>query len=338
MSALQSSEIVKLVALTGISAVGVYIMIKYLDPTHRNKAQAREATNKIIKRLNSERSVKIKSDDFNEYEAVIASNLINHNDIDINWKDIAGIDSIIKEIKKTVITPIVRSDLIAQSVLSQPPKGVLLYGPPGCGKTMIAKAIAKESSLPFINLDISALTDKWYGESQKLATAVFSAAKKLSPCIIFIDEIESLLRSRNNTDHEATAMMKTQFMTHWDGLMTEQNSGVIIMGASNRPEDIDKAFLRRMPATFHIPLPNCEQRKKILNKILEKENYATNVDFNKLSNLTENYSGSDLRELCRTASLYRFSEVDQNSTSLRSISMSDFVAALRKLDDSERAA
>jgi SpoVK/Ycf46/Vps4 family AAA+-type ATPase len=156
----------------------------------------------------------------------------------------------------------------------------------------------------FINLDVAMLTDKWYGESQKLAGAVFTLAVKLQPCIIFIDEIDSFLRSRNTNDHEATAMMKTQFMMLWDGLCTD-NSTVIVMGATNRPSDLDKAILRRMPAQFHVGLPNEEQRLKILKLILENEKISQNVNFVQLAKITNTFSGSDLRELCRNASVYR---------------------------------
>ena len=107
----------------------------------------------------------------------------------------------------------------------------------------------------FLNLDASALTDKWYGESQKLATAVFTLAVKIQPAIIFIDEIDSLLRSRDTHDHEATAMVKALFMSMWDGLITDNKCCVVVMGATNRPQDVDKAILRRMPASFYIGLP-----------------------------------------------------------------------------------
>lgn len=149
------------------------------------------------------------------------------------------------------------------------------------------------------------LTDKWYGESQKLASAVFTLAMKIQPCIIFIDEIDSFLRSRNSNDHEATAMMKTQFMMLWDGLSTENGSNVIVMGATNRPSDLDKAILRRMPAQFHVGLPVEEQRWKILKLILESEKMSTDVNLLQLAKVTNTFSGSDLRELCRNASVYR---------------------------------
>lgn len=161
----------------------------------------------------------------------------------------------------------------------------------------------------FINLDVAMLTDKWYGESQKLASAVFSLAVKIQPCIIFIDEIDSFLRARNSSDHEATAMMKTQFMMLWDGLNTESDSTVIVMGATNRPQDLDKAILRRMPAQFHIGLPSEDQRLKILQLILRQEKLSRDVEYAQLARMTNGYSGSDLREMCRNASVYRIRKV-----------------------------
>jgi ATPase family AAA domain-containing protein 1 len=193
------------------------------------------------------------------------------------------------------------------------------------------------------------LTDKWYGESQKLAGAVFTLAVKLQPCIIFIDEIDSFLRSRNTNDHEATAMMKTQFMMLWDGLCTD-NSTVIVMGASNRPGDLDKAILRRMPAQFHVGLPNEEQRIKILKLILEHENVSPNVNYVQLAKISNNFSGSDLRELCRNASVHRIrtflrdhgDEIDEraqenslsetlSNTTLPEITMEDLLTSYQKM-------
>jgi ATPase family AAA domain-containing protein 1 len=143
-----------------------------------------------------------------------------------------------------------------RSRLIQPPKGVLLFGPPGNAKTMIAKALARESGARFINLQVSSLFDKWYGETQKRADAIFTLAAKVQPVIIFIDEIDSLLRSRRQDDHECTSIMKTQFMAQWDGLSSNKsNNRVVVIGATNRPNDVDAAILRRMPQMFYIGLP-----------------------------------------------------------------------------------
>lgn len=182
--------------------------------------------------------------------------------------------------------------------------------PPGNAKTMIAKALAKESGARFINLQVSSLFDKWYGESQKRAEAVFSLASKIQPVIIFIDEIDSFLRNRRSDDHECTITIKTQFMTLWDGLCTNHNNNrILIIGATNRPEDVDPAILRRMPQMFYIGLPNEVQRLKILNVILKDENLDEDVDLEGISRRTDGFSGSDLHELCRCAAMNRFIEI-----------------------------
>lgn len=191
------------------------------------------------------------------------------------------------------------------------------------------------------------LTDKWYGESQKLASAVFTLATKIQPCIIFIDEIDSFLRSRSSHDHEATAMMKTQFMMLWDGLATTPGATIIVMGATNRPKDLDRAILRRMPAQFVIGSPNVEQRLRILRLILEAECMDDDVDLNRLSKLTNTFSGSDLRELCRNASVSRLREFVRktetatvtspalSSNSPPPISMQNLLDSLSKMKESK---
>ncbi|RWS09444.1 ATPase family AAA domain-containing protein 1-B-like protein [Dinothrombium tinctorium] len=276
-----------------------------------------------------------------EYEMSIAAQLVDPQSIDVSWSDIAGLNDIIEDLKATIILPLRTPQLFIKSQLHQPPKGVLLHGPPGCGKTMIAKATAKEAGARFINLEVPALTDKWYGESQKLAAAVFTLALKLQPCIIFIDEIDSFLRSRDSHDHEATAMMKAQFMILWDGLVSAKHCQVIVMGATNRPQDVDKAILRRMPAMFQISLPTREKRIEILKLVLKQENISADIDYNLIANMTEGFSGSDLKELCRAAAMVRVRELcmqDAESNdldNLRSIKMDDFLAAIHKTKESK---
>jgi ATPase family AAA domain-containing protein 1 len=162
----------------------------------------------------------------------IASEVIHPDDIDITflgmfssddsvvlspWAcpiDIGGLEETISSLQESVIIPLLYPALFrSSSNLLAAPKGVLLYGPPGCGKTMLAKALAKESGATFINIAASVLTNKWFGESNKLVAGLFSLARKTQPSIIFIDEIDSFLRERTKVDHEATAMMKAEFMT-----------------------------------------------------------------------------------------------------------------------------
>ncbi|EPY78076.1 ATPase family AAA domain-containing protein 1 [Camelus ferus] len=194
-------------------------LLEYNDVA-TNSVTTSELAEKLMKQIG------VKNVKLSEYEMSIAAHLVDPLNMHVTWSDIAGLDDVITDLKDTVILPIKKKHLFENSRLLQPPKGVLLYGPPGCGKTLIAKATAKEAGCRFINLQPSTLTDKWYGESQKLAAAVFSLAIKLQPSIIFIDEIDSFLRNRSSSDHEATAMMKAQFMSLWDGLDTDHSCQV----------------------------------------------------------------------------------------------------------------
>ncbi|ETE66294.1 ATPase family AAA domain-containing protein 1 [Ophiophagus hannah] len=221
---LTRNEVVGLIFRLTIFGAVTYFTIKWMvdaiDPTRKQKVEAQKQAEKLMKQIG------VKNVKLSEYEMSIAAHLVDPLSMHVTWNDIAGLDEVITDLKDTVILPIRKKHLFQNSRLLQPPKGVLLYGPPGCGKTLIAKATAKEAGCRFINLQPSTLTDKWYGESQKLAAAVFSLAIKLQPSIIFIDEIDSFLRSRSSSDHEATAMMKAQFMSLWDGLDTDFNCQV----------------------------------------------------------------------------------------------------------------
>ncbi|XP_043276512.1 outer mitochondrial transmembrane helix translocase [Venturia canescens] len=355
------SEIFGLVArltfVTAIGFLGMRWIVSQIDPTNAAKKKAKKKAEKQLRRLAKTDALgtAIDTDQLTDHEMMIASHLVNPNDITVSWDSIAGLESVIQELKETVVLPIQRKDLFEDSQLTHAPKGVLLHGPPGCGKTMIAKATAKETNTRFINLDVSILTDKWYGESQKLTAAVFSLAVKLQPCIIFIDEIDSFLRARNSTDHEATAMMKAQFMSLWDGLITDPTCTVIIMGATNRPQDLDRAILRRMPATFHVGLPNEKQRRQVLDLILMNEPTDPDINMERLAKMTEGFSSSDLHELCRNASVYRVRDYLRNHTqstsktsggtddedeeqfhdAVRPITMEDLVTSVNKMRTSK---
>jgi len=326
---------VEVVLFSVLSYFGIKWLSSALDPTSKQKQAAKLQAQKVIKSLGLS-NIK----ELTDYELSIAALLVDPLNLSLTWKDIGGLDTVIEEIKESVILPFRKRSLYQSSSLLSPPKGVLLYGPPGCGKTMIAKATAKEAGCRFINLEVSSLTDKWYGESQKLASAVFSLARKIEPCIIFIDEIDSFLRSRESHDNEATAMMKAQFMSLWDGLLSESRSDIIVMAATNRPQDIDHAILRRLPCRFFVGLPQEEQRCAILNVILSKESLSEDVDISEIACLTNGYSGSDLKELCRLAALQclreqlndnDLDEQDSEEAMLNDMEQRDFINAVNRM-------
>jgi|UniRef100_A0A6U0DMZ0 ATPase family AAA domain-containing protein 1 len=285
-----------------LSMVVLNFGLKRLDPNRQTNKAAIERKKELAERLGRPKL------DTNVYEDVIAADVANPDHIDVTFNSIGGLQDTKRSLYELVILPLVRPELFARGKLLQPAKGVLLYGPPGTGKTLLAKALAKESGACFINVRSSTLQSKWFGDAQKLVSAVFTLAWKLQPSIIFIDEIDSFLGTRKSSEHEATSSMKTEFMTLWDGFNTDDNARVMVLGATNRPWDVDEAILRRLPRAFEIGLPNREQRAQVLAVTLKGENLEDgfsapkeDAPLWKIAGETEGFSGSDLRDLCKQA-------------------------------------
>ncbi|CAN8302030.1 unnamed protein product [Cochlearia groenlandica] len=296
-------QLILYVASAALSSLVLYVGLRQLDPNRDAAKKALKHKRELAKRLGRPLI------QTNQYEDVIACDVINPQHIDVEFGSIGGLDSIKEALYELVILPLKRPELFAYGKLLGPQKGVLLYGPPGTGKTMLAKAIAKESGAVFINVKVSNLMSKWFGDAQKLVAAVFSLAYKLQPAIIFIDEVDSFLGQRRSTDNEAMANMKTEFMALWDGFTTDQNARVMVLSATNRPSELDEAILRRFPQSFEIGMPDRKERAQILKVILKGERVEPGIDYDRVARLCEDYTGSDIFELCKKAAYFPIREI-----------------------------
>jgi len=261
---------------------------------------------------------------------------------DVHWDDIAGLEFAKKTIKEIIIWPMLRPDLF--NGIRRPPKGLLLFGPPGTGKTMIAKAIASQSKSMFFNISASSLMSKWIGESEKLVRTLFALASFYQPSVVFIDEIDSLLTSRSENENEASRRIKTEFLVQLDGAGTNAEDRILIIGATNRPQEIDDAFVRRLSKRLYIPLPNKVSRKQLIMRVLEKERKNNNKydindnDIDDIINKTKGYSGSDLINVCKEAAMMPIRSIEDITNcqveNLRGVNKNDFDEALANVKPS----
>ncbi|XP_071032930.1 spastin-like isoform X2 [Oncorhynchus clarkii lewisi] len=254
----------------------------------------------------------------------------------VRFKDIAGQELAKQALQEIVILPALRPELFTG--LRAPARGLLLFGPPGNGKTMLAKAVAMESNATFFNISAASLTSKYVGEGEKLVRALFAVARELQPSIIFIDEIDSLLCERREGEHDASRRLKTEFLIEFDGVQSGGDERVLVMGATNRPQELDEAVLRRFAKRVYVALPTEETRLKLVKNLLEKHgNPLAQKELSQLARMTEGYSGSDLTSLAKDASLGPIRELrpeqvrNMAANEVRNIRFSDFVESLKKI-------
>ncbi|TSK22827.1 Fidgetin-like protein 1 [Bagarius yarrelli] len=232
---------------------------------------------------------------------LIISEIMDHGP-PVAWEDIAGLEFAKATIKEIVVWPMLRPDIFIG--LRGPPKGILLFGPPGTGKTLIGKCIACQSGATFFSISASSLTSKWVGEGEKMVRALFAIARCHQPAVIFIDEIDSLLSQRTDGEHDSSRRIKTEFLVQLDGAATSSEDRILVVGATNRPQEIDEAARRRLVKRLYIPLPEATARWQIVINLLSREkNQLETNELEKVVSSTEGFSGADMTQLCREAAL-----------------------------------
>ncbi|XP_072462719.1 transitional endoplasmic reticulum ATPase isoform X1 [Notamacropus eugenii] len=221
----------------------------------------------------------------------------------VTWEDIGGLEDVKRELQELVQYPVEHPDKFLKFGMT-PSKGVLFYGPPGCGKTLLAKAIANECQANFISIKGPELLTMWFGESEANVREIFDKARQAAPCVLFFDELDSIAKARGGNIGDgggAADRVINQILTEMDGMSTKKN--VFIIGATNRPDIIDPAILRpgRLDQLIYIPLPDEKSRVAILKANLRKSPVAKDVDLEFLAKMTNGFSGADLTEICQRA-------------------------------------
>jgi SpoVK/Ycf46/Vps4 family AAA+-type ATPase len=252
----------------------------------------------------------------------------------VKWDDVIGLQNAKQAIQDAIIYPMKRPDFFPLGW----PRGILFFGPPGCGKTLLAAATAAEIDAAFYCIDASTIMSKWLGESEKNVHHVFETARQIvqtgQPAIIFIDELDSLIGVRSE-EVGGEVRMRKQFMMEMDGISDKrQRLRVYVIGATNKPWDLDEPFLRRFQKRIYVPLPDHEARLKILSHYSASFHVTSGIDFHTLALMTEGYSGSDLFDVVQGVHLgivrefFTSQRLDAEAASLRPITMHDFLDVL----------
>ncbi|XP_048787952.1 katanin p60 ATPase-containing subunit A-like 1 isoform X2 [Lagopus muta] len=271
----------------------------------------------------------------------------------IHWDDIADLEEAKKLLREAVVLPMWMPDFFKG--IRRPWKGVLMVGPPGTGKTMLAKAVATECGTTFFNVSSSTLTSKYRGESEKLVRLLFEMARFYAPTTIFIDEIDSICSRRGTSDeHEASRRVKSELLVQMDGVggaleNDDPSKMVMVLAATNFPWDIDEALRRRLEKRIYIPLPTAKGRAELLKINLREVELDPNISLEEIAEKIEGYSGADITNVCRDASLMAMRRRINGLTpeEIRALSKEelqmpvtkgDFELALKKISKSVSAA
>lgn len=273
----------------------------------------------------------------NHYENEIASHIVKSEDIVERLNDIGGLTRIKDDIRTHILLPLKYPHVFfSKNESLHPNKGILLCGPPGVGKTMIARAIAAEANVPFISLTLSVLENKYFGETSKLLAGAFSLARRIQPCILFFDEIDGLIRNRSDSDQSCVYSLKTELLTHMDGLTSKKNDAVFFIGCTNIFDSLDPAIRRRLSKVYKLELPDENERLEILKVITNADNIDVKT-LHKIAKSTDKMSGSDIMSLYKKASSFRLTDQYKSKEFLENLELAtssdDMSPFMHKIND-----
>jgi SpoVK/Ycf46/Vps4 family AAA+-type ATPase len=248
----------------------------------------------------------------------------------VKWEEVVGLDSAKKAVKEAIVYPVQRPDLFPLGW----PRGILLFGPPGCGKTLLAAAVATEIDAGFLSIDAASIMSKWLGEAEKNVAKLFGSVRKSAqegkPGIVFIDELDSLMGKHSN-EVGGEVRVRNQFLKEMDGIVDKGKAlHVYVIGATNKPWDLDWAFIRRFQKRILVPLPDHHTRLMMFKLYTSHLKLATDVDLHELARISEGFSGSDIRDVCQSAQLktigefFESGQANDKQAKPRGLTMDDF--------------
>ncbi len=259
------------------------------------------------------------------YEELIVTEKPN-----VKWEEVIGLESAKKAVKEAIVYPVQRPDLFPLGW----PRGILLFGPPGCGKTLLAAAVATEIDATFISVDAASIMSKWLGEAEQNVAKLFGSVRKSAtegkPAIVFIDELDSLMGKHSN-EVGGEVRVRNQFLKEMDGIVDKgKKLHVYVIGATNKPWDLDWAFIRRFQKRILVPLPDHHTRLMMFKLYTSNLQLAPDVDLHELARLSEGFSGSDIRDVCQSAHLkligefFESGQATNKTAKPRALRMDDF--------------